>query len=230
MNLGDVEHQLRAGPPEEDEYRVRPLLLDADPAAASGMTVASSRTLPGAADGLRMLATGLVVAALVVAAFAAGRLTTGPAGPAAAPSATRIQPAFVPEALRQAFYSGVDRTKTWLVCVTAPSLTCADAAAYRTADPLGEDEWFNLQPVTVAAGDVIVGAGLDPALQVQAYLSPADNASAVGPQLTPASMHPGDTFFDLGPLAPGRYVLSILTDPTSPMMQGQIAIGIVVRS
>jgi len=231
MNLGDVEHQLRAGPPEEDAYRVRPLVLDTEPAtAAPGSAVASSRTLPGAAGGLRLLATGVAVAVLFVAAFAAGRLTAGPSGPAAAaPGAVRVQPAFVSEELRQAFYSGVDRQKTWLVCATAPAMHCVDASAYRTADPLMTDEWPNLDPVTVAAGDVIVGAGLDPTLQVQAYLSPAEDPSGSGPQLTPVSTHPGDTFLDLGRLSPGRYVLSILTDPTSPMMQGQIAIGIVVQ-
>src|SRR5262249_34473165 len=117
MNLGDVEHQLRAGPPEEDEYRVRPLVLDAEPAAAPGMAVASSRTLPGAAGGPRVLARGLVVAALAAAASARGRLPAAPRGPAAAgPGAVRVQPAFVSETLRQAFYSGADRTKSWMVC------------------------------------------------------------------------------------------------------------------
>src|SRR5262245_27984521 len=106
MNLGDVEHQLRAGPPEEDDYRVRPLVLDAEPAAATrGSAVASSRSIRVAAGGLRLLATGVAVVGLVAAAFAIGRLTAAPAGPAAAGlNAIRVQPAFVSETLRQAFY------------------------------------------------------------------------------------------------------------------------------
>lgn len=232
MNLGDVERQLRAGPPEEGDYQVRPLILDLEPAAAARGITAVSRTRPGLSDGLRLLATGLVVAA-VVGAFVVGRLSVAPAvpgGPAGVPpSVVQVQPAVVSEALRQAFYSGVDRQQSWLVCTVAPAMACADAGAYRTAEPLISDEWPHVTPVTVPAGDVVVGAQLDPRLTVMAYLSPADNPSATGPQLVPASMLPGDTFLDLGELMPGRYVLSILSEPNSAMMSGQTVIGIVVQ-
>jgi hypothetical protein len=232
MNLGDVERQLRAGPPEEGDYQVRPLMLDLEPAAAARGFTAVPRTRPGLSDGLRLVATGLAVAALV-GAFVVGRLSAGPSGPAgpagAPPSVMQVQPAMVSEALRQAFYSGVDRQTSWLVCSVGSTMTCADALAYRTAEPLSEDEWPHVQPVTVPAGDVVVGAALDPRLTVMAYLLPADNPSAAGPQLVPASMIPGDTFLDLGELRPGRYVLSILSEPNSPMMSGQIVIGLVVQ-
>ena len=147
------------------------------------------------------------------------------------PSVIQVQPAVVSEALRQAYYSGVDRQKSWLVCTVAPAMSCnkSHAGAYRTAEPLMNDEWPYVKPVTVRAGDVVVGAQLDPALTVMAYLSPADNPSATGPQLVPASMLPGDTFLDLGELMPGRYVLSILSEPNSAMMSGQTVIGIVVQ-
>ena len=203
MNLGDVERQLRAGPPEEGDYQVRRLILDLEPAAAARGFTAVSRTRPGLSDGLRLLATGLVVAA-VVGAFVVGRLSVAPAvpgGPAGVrPSVVQVQPAVVSEALRQAFYSGVDRQQSWLVCTVAPAMACTDAGAYRTAEPLISDEWPHVTPVTVPAGDVVVGAQLDPRLTVMAYLSPADNPSATGPQLVPASMLPGDTFLDLGEL------------------------------
>ena len=232
MNLGDVERQLRAGPPEEGDYQVRPLILDMEPAAAARGLAAVSRTRPGLSDGLRLVATGLVVAA-VVGAFVVGRLSAGPAGPAGPagvrPSVAQVQPAVVSEALRKAFYSGVDRKHSWMVCSLATAMTCTDAGAYRTAEPLMNDEWPYLTPVTVPAGDVVVGAALDPRLPVMAYLSPADEPSATGPQLVPASMLPGDTFLDLGELRPGRYVLSILSEPNSAMMSGQIVIGLIVQ-
>ena len=232
MNLGDVERQLRAGPPEEGDYQVRPLILDMEPAAAARGFAAVPRTRPGLSDGLRLVATGLVVAA-VVGAFVVGRLSAGPAGPAGPagvrPSVAQVQPAVVSEALRQAFYSGVDRNQSWMVCSLATAMTCTDAGAYRTAEPLMNDEWPYLTPVTVPAGDVVVGAALDPRLPVMAYLSPADEPSATGPQLVPASMLPGDTFLDLGELRPGRYVLSILSEPNSAMMSGQIVIGLIVQ-
>ena len=60
-------------------------------------------------------------------------------------------------------------------------MTCTDASAYRTSEPLSSDEWPYVTPVTVPAGDVVVGAQLDPMLTVMAYLSPADNPSATGP-------------------------------------------------
>ena len=232
MNLGDVERQLRAGPPEEGDYQVRPLILDMEPAAAARGFAAVSRTRPGLSDGLRLVATGLVVAA-VVGAFVVGRLSAGPAGPVGPagvrPSVAQVQPAVVSEALRQAFYSGVDRKQSWMVCSLATAMTCTDAGAYRTAEPLMNDEWPYVTPVTVPAGDVVVGAALDPRLPVMAYLSPADEPSATGPQLVPASMLPGDTFLDLGELRPGRYVLSILSEPNSAMMSGQIVIGLIVQ-
>ena len=231
MNLGDVERQLRAGPPEEDEYRVKPLILDLDTAAEGrGLTTVSrTRRL---SDGMRLLATSLAVAA-VVGAFIVGRLSAGlgePEGPAGnRPGAVQVQPAVVSEALRAAFYSGVDRQASWLVCSVEAPMTCADAAAYRTADPLMEDEWPHVTPVTVPPGDVVVGAALDPSLPVMAYLGPAGEPSATGPQLVPVSMLPGDTFLDLGELRPGRYVLSILSEPNEAVMSGQIVIGIVVQ-
>ena len=157
----------------------------------------------------------------------AGR--AGRAGGSVRPSVAQVQPAVVSEALRQAFYSGVDRKQSWMVCSLATAMTCTDAGAYRTAEPLMNDEWPYLTPVTVPAGDVVVGAALDPSLPVMAYLSPADEPSATGPQLVPASMLPGDTFLDLGELRPGRYVLSILSEPNSAMMSGQIVIGLIVQ-
>src|SRR4029079_15781530 len=159
MNLGDVERQLRAGPPEEDDYQVRPLILDMEPAATTRGLMSAARTRPGLSDGLRLVATGLAVAA-VVGAFIVGRLSAGPAGPAGPaggpPSVAQVQPAVVSEALRRAFYSGVDRQQSWMVCSLATTMTCRDAAAYRTADPLMNDEWPYLAPVTVPAGEVVV--------------------------------------------------------------------------
>jgi len=230
MNLGDVERQLRAGSPEEDEYRVRPLILDLDGAAEGRRLTLVSRTR-GLSSGMRLLATAVTVV-VVAAAFVLGRLTAGlgePAGPAGLrPGVAQVQPAVVSEALRQAFYSGADRRQSWLVCSVAATMTCVDAAAYRDVDPLGSDEWVHLTPVTVPAGDVVVGAALDPGQPAMAYLSPADDPAAAGPPLPPASMVPGDTFLDLGTLEPGRYVLSV-TEPDGPTMSGQVAIGIVVQ-
>ena len=109
------------------------------------------------------------------------------------------------------------------------SIECIDAPAFRTSDIFGTDEWANVKPGVVPAGDVIIGAQLDPVLPVTAYLVSAADPSGGGPQLVPVTIHPGDTFFDLGALAPGRYVVSVLTDPTSPVMSGQTVIGIVVE-
>jgi hypothetical protein len=229
MNLGDVERQLRAGPPEEELYRVQPLVLDDDQATTAQPLAARERPVRAIAR-LRRAGVVVGVALLVAAAFTAGRLTVPPTtalGPAQ--SGVRVLPAFVSSELRKAFYSGVDRQRLWLVCAMASSMTCTDASAYRTTDPLNSDEWPYLKPVTVPAGQVIVGAELDPVLPVVAYLSPAANPSAAGPELVPISIYPGDTFLDLGSLSAGRYVLSVLTSPTAPVMSGQLVIGIVVR-
>lgn len=95
--------------------------------------------------------------------------------------------------------------------------------------PTGLRRMAFLKPVAVPSGQVIVGAQLDPVLPVAAYLSRAGDPSAAGPELVPITIYPGDTFLDLGLLSPGRYMLSVLTSPASPVMSGQVAIGIVVR-
>jgi hypothetical protein len=229
MNLGDVERELRAGPPEESSYRVRPLLLESGPTAAQRLP--ATRPLPRPLGAMRLAVTIVGAAVLITAGFVAGRFTDAqPTAPgAAAPTGIRVQPAFLSDVLRRTFYSGADRQHEWMVCAVASDLTCADASVHSTADPLNTDEWAFLKAVTVPSGDVIVGAQLDPVLPVVAFLSPADNPSAAGPQLVPVSILPGDTFLDLGRLVPGRYVLSVLSSPTSPVMSGQLAIGIVVR-
>jgi hypothetical protein len=230
MNLGDVERELRHGPPEERDYRVREIVLDdTDPAS-----VAAVRR-PRSTGALRQ-AWSLGLAAVVIAGGLAGAFVLGRASapvavqPAAPPSVgVRVQPAFVADAIGQAFYSGVRRDATWLVCEGSDSVDCIDVPAFRTSDIFGSDEWPNLHPGTVKPGDVIVGAQLDPVTPVSAYLISASNPSAGGPQLTPVTIHPGDTFFDLGPLAPGRYVVSVLIDPTTSMVSGQTVIGIDVE-
>jgi hypothetical protein len=229
MNLGDVERQLRAGPPEEERYRIQPLVLDDDQTTTAQSLDHPARPTRAVAR-LRLAGAAVGVVVLVAAAFTAGRLTVPPTtalGPA--PSGVRVQPAFVSSKLRQTFYSGVDRQRLWLVCAMASTMTCTDALVYRTTDPLNSDEWTYLKPVTLPSGQVIVGAGLDPVLPVVAYLSPAGNPSGAGPELVPITIYPGDTFLDLGALATGRYVLSVLTAPTAPVMSGQLVIGIVVR-
>jgi hypothetical protein len=234
MNLGDVERQLRAGPPEEESYQIQPLLLDLDRVTPTQRLAAArlvARLAPRAVTRLRLAGAIVGMVALVGAGFVAGRVTApestsgGPAGQAG----VRLQPAFVSDALRQAFYSGVDRQSRFLVCSAASSLTCTDALTYKTANPLGDYVWGSLTAVTLQRGDIIVGAQLDPVLPVEAYLSRAEEPSKTGPQLVPVTIYPGDTFFDLGSPAPGAYVLSIVLAPSSPVMPGQIAIGIVVQ-
>jgi hypothetical protein len=230
MNISEIERQLRAAPPEEDLYRVRALVLDADRSIPAERLVAPR--LPSGALLGRGLGAALVgVLAVFLAGFALGRLAAPRSmseGPAA-PSSALLQPAFVSDELRRAFYSGVDRQHQWLVCALASSLTCADASAYLTNVVLGQSVSAFLSPVTVPAGHVVVGVELDPALPIAGYLSPADDPGAAGPMLAPAMIYPGDAFFDLGSLSPGRYVLSILANPTGPTMSGQIAIEIVVQ-
>jgi len=233
MNLGDVERELRHGPPEEDGYRIRELVLDDTAPAPAPIGRLAGRQIGGGllGRGARISAIAVIVAAASVVAFMVGRLSVpGAAQPAgAASSGVRVQPAFVSDALRHAYYSGAARARTWLVCTATATMDCVDVPAFRTSDFYGTDQWRNVNPGRVAAGDVIVGAQLDPVLPVSAYLVPAADPSAGGPQLVPVTIHPGDTFFDLGQLAPGRYLVSVLTDPTSPMMSGQTVIGIVVE-
>jgi hypothetical protein len=229
MNLGDVERQLRAGPPEEELYRVRALVV-ADERTTPAQRLAVPRSARALA-GLRLVATLVVVVGLVGAGFVAGRLSV--ASPAAqepaAVTGMLVRPAYVSDALRRAFHSGVDRQRAWLVCAMTAVLTCVDAPTRRSADRLGDSEWHLLDPVTVPSGHIVVGAQLDPALQVAAYLGPWDNPSGTGPELVPITISPGDTFLDLGALPPGAYVLSVLTSPSSPTFSGQVAIGIDVQ-
>jgi hypothetical protein len=229
MSIGEVERQLRAGPPEEELYRVRALVLDDDGAIAVER-LAGPGFRPGTLAARRQAAAFMSVIALFAAGFVVGRLAAPPSMTEApgAVSGGLVQPAFVSDALRQAFYSGVDRQHAWLACAVTSIATCTDAPSYRTVANLGDNVWPLLSPVTLPAGHVIVGIELDPASPVAAYLSPAGDPSAAGPELVPTMIYPGDTFLDLGSLAPGRYVLSVLTAPTAPVMSGQIAIGIVV--
>ena len=231
MTINDVEQQLALGPPEERGYVFRPLVLDGTVPTRTARIAPSSSVRDTAAHGFGVLGAAVLAGALLVGAFVAGRLSAPlEVGPAAAPAQVPlVQPAVVSDALRAAFYSGAERDRLWLVCNTDAALACVDAPVLQTNDTFGTDEWPFVQPVTIAAGNAIVAARVDPALSVQAYLVQADHPSAGGPLLVPVVIHPGDTFLDLGRLVPGRYLVVILTDPTLYVMPGQNVIGIVAR-
>jgi hypothetical protein len=234
MNLGDVERQLRAGPPEESEYRVRELVLEGEgiPATAVASVAVGVRASGSTRRALR-LGGSIAVVALLVATFAAGRATSGDgqpigaSGQAGASSVARIEPAYVSDALRRAFYSGTDRATSWLACSSADALTCADVAVFAASDFLGDDEWGQLRPATLPAGHLFVGIHSNPDRAVDAYVAPALSPGLTEP-LVAVIVGVGDSFLDLGPLRPGRYVVTVIIDPSSPMATGIQTIGIEV--
>lgn len=117
----------------------------------------------------------------------------------------------------------------WAVCPAAPPITC-DSTAHLVLTPAEAGDarraWPSVSPVTVPAGHVILAAA-QPGIAYALLFSFEPGSTPT--QLDPIVARAGIAYFDLGSsLAPGRYIVTIATEPNASGLDQFEAAGIVV--
>jgi hypothetical protein len=169
------------------------------------------------APAARRVAAAVFVAVVLLVAFLAGRVTAPTTSAAATPSPAAspdlVRPAWVSDALLQAFYQHPRSTSA---CTSNGGVTCLplvgtsmDEVAWQGAV---DSFWPRVEPQTVRAGRIVVAAPTNP--------GPTGGATILllRPEQGPDSQPDGLTlngrvfFFDLGDLRPGWYALITMED------------------
>jgi hypothetical protein len=181
----------------------------------------------------RRVAAAVVVAVVLMVAFLAGRVTAPTTSAAATPSLAAspdlVRPAWVSDALLQAFYQHPESTSA---CSSDGGVTCLPLVGTRIDEVAWQGAvdnfWPRVQPQTVRAGRIVVAAPLN--------RGPTGGAPTLllRPERGRDSQPDGLTvtgrafFFDLGDLRPGWYALITMEDFGPPTGVLTTVFGIIV--
>ncbi len=200
------------------------------PQAADIEELSGENPTAGAAG--RVAAAVVVVVALMVA-FLAGRVTAPTTSvaptPSPAPSRDLVRPAWVSDALLQAFNQHPGSTSA---CTSNGGVTCLPLVATRM-DELAwqgavDSFWPRVQPQTVRAGRIVVAAPLNPGPTGGAPTLLLRPERGLDSQPDGLTVNGSVFFFDLGDLRPGWYALITMEDFGPPTGVLTTVFGIIV--
>jgi hypothetical protein len=182
----------------------------------------------------RRIAAVAIIAATLMVAFIAGRATAPTTSAAAtpAPAASRelVRPAWVSDALLQAYYEHPSSTSA---CTASGGVSCLALLGTRMDHVAWQGAldgfWPRVQPQTVRAGRIVVAAPLHPGPTGKPPVLVVMPEQGSDSQPDGTSPNGNVWFFDLGELPPGWYALITTEEIGPPTGVLATAFGIIVR-